>query len=204
MICVLLNDSDFDRTLSPLEFALEKMGVLYRTWRTFREGFPQDASYCDGLIISGGFTMKNYFEEKSDLYGASYLRNFNKPILGICLGMQILARLAGVSLVVSKELGLSRVWLDGGNDLFKGMKSPLEVCQRHNYALPYVPHGYSIIARNDSTFIQGIASKDNLKYGIQFHPEEIDLGSELESLKIFSNFFCIVERHSTVNSGGGK
>jgi GMP synthase (glutamine-hydrolysing) len=148
--------------------------------------------------------MKNYFEEKSDLYGASYLRNFNKPILGICLGMQILARLAGVSLVVSKELGLSRVWLDGGNDLFKGMKSPLEVCQRHNYALPYVPHGYSIIARNDSTFIQAIASKDNLKYGIQFHPEEIDLGSEMDSLKIFSNFASIVERHSTENSGGGK
>ncbi|MDD4479776.1 MAG: gamma-glutamyl-gamma-aminobutyrate hydrolase family protein, partial [Mesotoga sp.] len=79
-----------------------------------------------------------------------------------------------------------------------------EVCQRHNYALPYVPRGYSVIARNDSTFIQAIASKDNLKYGVQFHPEEIDLGSEIESLKIFSNFASIVERHSTENSGGGK
>ena len=204
MICVLLNDSDFDRTLSPIEFALEKLGVFYRTWRTFREGFPQYASDCDGLIISGGFTMKGYFEEKGDLYGASFLKNFGKPILGICLGMQILARLAGVSLVVSRELGISRVWLYEGNDLFKGMKSPLEVCQRHNYALPYVPRGYSVIARNDSTFIQAIASKDNLKYGIQFHPEEIDLGSEIESLKIFSNFASIVERHSTENSGGGK
>ncbi|PNE22465.1 glutamine amidotransferase [Mesotoga sp. Brook.08.YT.4.2.5.1] len=192
MICILVNDTDFGTSVSPVESALETAGVAYRTWRIFLEGFPEDGSGCDGLVLSGGFSMSEYFDGGSLSWGASFVKDFHGPVLGICLGMQILARLFQESLVASRELGVSKVRLDTSNELFMGMKSEVNAYQRHNYGLPYIPGGYYQIAWGESTFIQGIASLDGSRFGVQFHPEEIELGSEEELLRIFSNFSTIV------------
>lgn len=197
VICVLLNDIDFESEVSPLETSLEKLSIRYDCWRTFTDGFPETLSGYDGLIVSGGFTMAGYFEKTEELIGARLVREFSNPVLGICLGMQILARLEGVSLVSSSELGVTRVSLEPKNRLFQGMGRDLECYQRHNYGLPYVPRGYSLIARGSSTFIQGIAALNTPRFAVQFHPEEIELGSAIESLKIFANFREIVDEWST-------
>jgi GMP synthase (glutamine-hydrolysing) len=193
MIYILMNDTDFADELSPLEVALDKLGIRYRAYRTFREGFPCDLSDCTGIIVSGGLSMSGYFDGLARLEGARLLMRFDRPILGICLGMQILARLEGVSLVTSRELGVSRVYLDSGCVLFKGMPTEIDVYQRHNYGLPYVPSGYSLIAGGDSTFVQGISRLDRSIFGIQFHPEELESGSSVENIEILRNFSRILE-----------
>lgn len=192
MICILVNDIDFETAVSPVERALEMLDVKFRTWKTFLKGFPEDKFRCDGLILTGGFSMSEYFEGVAPLWGAAYVKRFPGPVLGICLGMQILARLSEESLVVSRELGVSKIRLDNSCELFSGMKCEVEAYQRHNYGLPYVPYGYDQIAWGDATFIQGIASQDGTRFGIQFHPEETALGSEEELIGIFSNFSRIV------------
>lgn len=195
MICILQNDSDFYKEISPVEKALDNTGYEYSTWRTFLDGFPEDELSCDGLIITGGFSMSNYFEGRALSSGGNFVRSFRGPILGICLGMQILARIGGESLVVSKELGVTKIRLDASHELFSGNESEVSAYQRHNYGLPYVPYGYRQIAWGDETFIQGISSTDGLRFGIQFHPEEIELGSDEQLQRIFANFCRIVSFH---------
>ena len=188
MIYILMNDTDFAVELSPLEAALQSLEIDYRAYRTFEEGFPDDLSECTGIIVSGGLSMRGYFDGLARLEGAHLLMRFDRPILGICLGMQILARLEGVSLVLSRELGISRVYLDKSCELFEGMPSEIDVYQRHNYGLPYIPSSYSLIARADSTFIQGVAKPGRFIFGLQFHPEELGSGSSPDNVKILSNF----------------
>jgi len=195
VICILVNDVDFETAVSPVESALEMVGVEFKTWKTFLKGFPEDEFRCDGLVLTGGFSMSGYFEGVVPTLGAAYVKSFPGPVLGICLGMQILARLSEESLVVSRELGVSRIRLSNSCQLFSGMKREVEAYQRHNYGLPYVPLGYEQIAWGDATFIQGIASQDGTRFGVQFHPEETALGSEEELLGIFYNFSRIVCSH---------
>lgn len=125
MICILQNDSDFYKEISPVEKALDNTGYEYSTWRTFLDGFPEDELSCDGLIITGGFSMSNYFEGRALSSGGNFVRSFRGPILGICLGMQILARIGGESLVVSKELGVTKIRLDALHELFRELKVKL-------------------------------------------------------------------------------
>ena len=46
------------------EKALDNTGYEYSTWRTILDGFPEDELSCDGLIITGGFSMSNYLKEE--------------------------------------------------------------------------------------------------------------------------------------------
>ncbi|MBN2219612.1 MAG: gamma-glutamyl-gamma-aminobutyrate hydrolase family protein [Kosmotogaceae bacterium] len=195
MICILQNDSDFDKEISPVEKALDNTGYEYSTWKTFLDGFPKDELSCDGLVITGGFSMSDYFKGRALSSGGTFVSRFGGPILGICLGMQILARISGESLVISRELGVSQIRLDASHELFLGIESEVTTYQRHNYGLPYVPYGYRQIAWGNETFIQGIASTDGLRFGIQFHPEEIELGSEEQLRRIFANYCRIVSFH---------
>ncbi|KUK90719.1 MAG: GMP synthase family protein [Mesotoga infera] len=96
MICILVNDIDFETAVSPVERALEMLDVKFRTWKTFLKGFPEDKFCCDGLILTGGFSMSEYFEGVAPLWGAAYVKRFPGPVLGIC-------RLRGETQLLSRE-----------------------------------------------------------------------------------------------------
>jgi GMP synthase (glutamine-hydrolysing) len=95
------------------------------------------------------------------------------PLLGICLGGQLLAKAAGAHVGPSPEPehGFVRAWLtDAATDdpLFGGLAREFEVFDAHGYAF-HVPEGAVELARS-RVCSQAFRLGDSA-WGVQFHPE---------------------------------
>jgi len=130
-------------------------------------------------IISLGGPMNAYEEDKYSflkdetefLQGA--LRS-EIPILGICLGAQLLARACGAKIGKApvKEIGWHKISLTeaGKSDpLFIALPNELEMFQWHEDTFG-IPHGAAHLAESKSCPNQAFRFGKNA-YGIQFHAE---------------------------------
>jgi len=114
------------------------------------------------------------------------------PILGICYGMQLIARLFDGEVVASgcKEYGKTRIKLNLESLLFKGLK-PREICwMSHKDSVSKVPPAFNIIASTPNLPIVGIEEPKNKIYGVQFHPEVMHTPSGMDILKNFLFDIC--------------
>lgn len=142
-----------------------------------------DVNGYDGLIIMGGpmGVYENYPSENDEL------DTINKalgkiPILGVCLGSQLLAYALGAKVYPNmiddrrvKEIGYYQVRLtkQGMSDpIFTGLPSPLKVLQWHGDAFD-LPKGAKRLATSPSCRNQAFVYKRNgiAAYGLLFHVE---------------------------------
>jgi len=107
------------------------------------------------------------------------------PILGICLGHQIIGQVFGGKIVKAKEPVHGKVHpinhLDRG--VFEGLPNPLRVTRYHSLIIEKesLPECLEIMAETLDGEIMGIRHKDYMIEGVQFHPEAIltEKGKEL-------------------------
>jgi GMP synthase-like glutamine amidotransferase len=95
------------------------------------------------------------------------------PVLGICLGAQMIARACGASVVKAsqKEVGWSKVFLtDMGKEdmLFRGLSETLPVFQWHEDTFE-LPVGGQLLATSTTCPHQSFRYSN--AYGLQFHVE---------------------------------
>lgn len=99
----------------------------------------------------------------------------NTPILGVCLGHQIIADYFGSSVVMSHTPthGKTSSITHTGTGIFKDVASPTIVCRYHSLIVDpkTVPDTLSITAYADDGTIMGLQHKIFPVFGIQFHPE---------------------------------
>ena len=102
----------------------------------------------------------------------------NKPILGICAGIQELNVIFGGTLFQSipnhnlKDQSKHIINIEEDSFLYKiYKKDKLEVNSYHEQAIKDVAPGFRIVARCDDGTIEGI-EKDNV-IGVQWHPESV-------------------------------
>lgn len=130
-------------------------------------------------IVSLGGPMNVYEEEKypflreEDKFLKEALAQ-EKPILGICLGAQLLAKACGakVEKAAQKEIGWFKVNLtkEGKEDpIFRKVNSPLEVFQWHGDTFQLPPGGV-LLAESSSCQNQAFRVGKRA-YGFQFHIE---------------------------------
>lgn len=129
----------------------------------------------DSLVISPG-PGKPQDAGISPAAVRSYLTKL--PILGICLGHQIIAEAFGGTTIHSPEPthGLSSEVHHHGKELFFGIPSPAKFMRYHSLATSpsELPEELVVTAQTDSGIIMGIAHKELPIFGVQFHPESFD------------------------------
>lgn len=105
-----------------------------------------------------------------------------RPILGICLGHEVIAHAFGGAVVHAREVmhgKVSEVFHDG-KGVFSGVPNPVRVCRYHSLVVDpaSLPDSLEISAWTQNEAgqideIMGIRHREALTEGIQFHPEAI-------------------------------
>lgn len=103
------------------------------------------------------------------------LRTAEVPVLGICLGHQLLAAHFGGSVARATRPmhgEVSQLTHDG-TGVFRGLPSPLEVVRYHSLAVTTVPPALQVTALSADGTIMGVQHRHLPLFGVQFHPESI-------------------------------
>jgi len=95
----------------------------------------------------------------------SWLRNFEKPVLGICAGMQIIGMVFGGELKKKTEVGF---YFENVDKDFLGLSGEVEVYHLHNSYVEF-SEDFDIFAGEDVS--QAVRHKVKSVYGVLFHPE---------------------------------
>lgn len=173
----------------------------HRIWRVIREiecetklipnTTPVANIDADALVLSGGAPRIVWESPKLGLC-TDYIKHFKGPILGICVGHQLMAVYYGGKAGPSEipEYGLAKVEILEEDDLFKGIPREFLAWESHNDEVKTVKD-FTILALSENCKIQAIKHKAKPHYGIQFHPEVNDTEHGEE---IYRNFVQIVKQ----------
>jgi GMP synthase (glutamine-hydrolysing) len=117
------------------------------------------------------------------------------PVLGICAGMQLLARFAGGRIATMvpaerEELGYAPLELIDADDLLEGLSEPPTVYHDHRDEIAVLPEGFRVLARTESCAIQAIAAPERRWWGTQFHPERFD-DEHPDGERVLRNYFSL-------------
>lgn len=170
--CILLVDLCFEKnSLSQYEFvhpvrdALQNAGILCNILH-YTEVKPQALASHDKIILCGTGLLDNVYAEHLELF--SWIKDFKKPILGICAGMQVIGAVYGGSIVPNQAIGLEEIGVVMNSPLL-GEPRQIEVYHLHNYAVT-LPDELSLLAgRIDA--VEAFRHPTHPYYGILFHPE---------------------------------
>jgi len=131
-----------------------------------------------GIILSGGHN--SVYAEGADAVPHAVFE-VGVPVLGICYGMQAMARQLGgeVSFSDHREFGYAEVRARGNTRLLNGIEDfrnadshgMLKVWMSHGDKVLKMPDGFVLMASTPSCPIAGMADDERGFYGVQFHPE---------------------------------
>ncbi len=133
------------------------------------------------------------------------------PILGVCLGMQCIAKYFGANIVKAPEPyhgKNSKIYFDENFELFKGMKQGFSATRYHSLVVDYslcslnqhltptlsskergrqnsIESPIKITAWTENKIPMAIKIKGKPIYGVQFHPEAI---LTEDGIEVFRNF----------------
>ncbi|MCP4409153.1 MAG: glutamine-hydrolyzing GMP synthase [Gammaproteobacteria bacterium] len=131
-----------------------------------------------GIILSGG---PESVTNETPPQASSAVFDQGIPLLGICYGMQTMAKQLGGEVEISghREFGYAQVRAHGHTPLLTDIEDHttaqgygmLDVWMSHGDRVSAMPAGFKQMASTDSAPIAGMADEQRHYYGVQFHPE---------------------------------
>jgi GMP synthase (glutamine-hydrolysing) len=167
-------------------------------WRTVRDlGYEAEirgkgARYeeiegASHIILSGGpgSAYKDSFPLNEEI-----IRKFQRPLLGICLGHQLIAHILGGKVERGKhaEYGIMRIIVDEEDVLFKGLGKEFDAWVSHFDEVKKIPENFKVLAHSEVCEVEAMRHKEKPIFGVQFHPE---VWHTENGEKILSNFLSV-------------
>ena len=142
-----------------------------------------------GIILSGG--PSSVFEPNAPL-GDPALYDLNIPVLGICYGLQMTAKLLGGAVKPGKEreYGNANIAVLDPKPLFKGLPAELDVWMSHGDQVERLPAGFRILAQTQTCPVAAMGNEARRIYGLQFHPEVVHTPQGTSILRHFIFDVC--------------
>lgn len=141
-----------------------------------------------GIILSGGPTL----ERAGNCI--SYVKEIDLPILGICLGHQVMALAYGAEVGTGAYGGYAAVEIEimEEDDIFKGIGPKTTVWASHADEVCSLPPDFIKLARSQICEVEAMKHKIKPLYGVQFHPE---VSHTARGNDIFRNFFEVCRNY---------
>jgi len=136
------------------------------------EDFRAGADAPAGLILSGG--PQSVTDEHVSLMRAR-LAGYGNPILGICFGHQLLAKLHGGRLAhgTERQYGPTPLRCDPAANLFYGLPKDQPVWMSHGDHVAELPPRFRATATAETCAVAAYEADGRPIFGVQFHPEVV-------------------------------
>jgi GMP synthase-like glutamine amidotransferase len=148
----------YNEFVLPIERILSKEKTKVIHYLELKE---KDLIKAKKIIISGTSLKDNNFLK--DIEKFKFLKTIEKPVLGICAGMQIICLIFGGEQKKKKEIGFYK---EDFKEEFLGLIGKQEVYHLHNNYVT-LPKGFKKFTKSK---IPQAIKRENL-YGVLFHPE---------------------------------
>lgn len=165
---------------------------------------PQDVEAADGVLLPGVGAFGDamfHLRELGLADAVTQAARQRKPLLGICLGMQLLFGSSeehgfhrGLDLIPGRvvrfrgdfkipQVGWNSLRIKREHPLLEGVKQEDYVYYVHSYVVDPADRGVILATSDYYGEVPGVVARDNI-FGIQFHPEK----SSAVGLRMLDNF----------------
>src|SRR5665213_2525075 len=170
-------------TVVILDFGSQVSQLIARRTReanVYSELLPFDAPWSEiakrepaAIILSGG-PESTLADDALDCDPAVFTSGI--PLLGICYGMQLIAKHLGGKLVplAHREFGPGTLTIDRADaPMLLGVPRESRVWMSHGDSVVTVPPSFVALAHTDRCDIAAMGDETRRMYGVQFHPEVV-------------------------------
>jgi GMP synthase (glutamine-hydrolysing) len=156
---------------------------VHRIWRSLRyldaesEIVPSETPWADitakkpdAYVLSGG-PHSIHKDEVSEVYRK--VIDSRKPVLGICLGHQLIAHHFGGKIMEGRVGEYAEVEIEvvDEDELFAGIPKKFMAWESHRDEVSEIPEYLKVLAKSATCPIEALKHKSRPIYGVQFHPE---------------------------------
>lgn len=126
------------------------------------------AIHPKAIILSGG--PNSVYEPNAPTLPA-YILECRLPMLGICYGMQLLARALGGHVAASNKREYGRAQIRFTQSDLQLPTSNFQVWMSHGDKVDQAPTGFNVTASSDGCPVAAMEDSNRRIYALQFHPE---------------------------------
>jgi GMP synthase (glutamine-hydrolysing) len=154
-----------------------------------------------GIILSGGPMS---VEQEGAPRCVPELFDLGLPVLGICYGLQLMAKMLGgrVDKSAHREFGPAEIEIGSARGPFASFKAgtQVKVWMSHGDRVEALPPGFVAIGKTPSAPFAAAAHETKPIYGLQFHPEVVHTPEGKGMLRAFLFTDCKVKGDWTMKS----
>jgi para-aminobenzoate synthetase len=187
VLLVVDNGTDF---LEDLVTALGRLGVVFEVHRGDTAPAGIDWTLVKAAVLTGGHL---HLASEQDLGSIELdlhvLRETTLPVLGICLGGQLVAYVKGgrIEALPRPVDTMEDLEVLAADPLFEGLPPTFPVRVRHRDTIALLPEGVVNLAWSPFGRHEAVRWTDRPVYGVQFHPE----ASGAAGRRVLANFLGV-------------